>query len=367
MLYCPAPGLSRSVSRRKPTRDRGSDSDHRSPCPFLLTTRAGRSDLTCRLEITSFRFGGWRSSRGVSGRMRKGSGRLGRAPRCLILIDGQYLSASITLVAGKVVMATPERNDTEAAQNRVVDLDMDSGIATLDSVGTGVDLDRDTGVLTLDSVGAGLACWRGGKTGGPWHRVRNLLHRAALGCWRQAGSQTWDNSANDTHVSRRGNPKGHFRKLEGVAASVDSTLLPDNQRVYREDGGGSIWDEGSAPSSSCNAAHKESKTTTRRRGIVPSVTLDPDEYMTAEFKLPKKGTVELDLDATHPVKTYIVGPKSLQRFEEGSRTFKYWGGFPDPRARQHHTFVVPFSGPVFLLIVNPNKTEAVDVDYEMSF
>ena len=264
-------------------------------------------------------------------------------------MDGQYLSASITLVAENVVMATPERNDTEAAQNRAVDLDMDSGIAT------------------LDSVGAGLACKRGGKTSGPWRRVRNLLHRTALGFWSHANFQTWDNSANDIHVSRCGNPKGNFRELESVTAPADSTLLPDDQRVYREDGGGPIWDEGSARSSSCNAAHKESKPTTRRRGIVPSVTLAPEEYMTAEFKLPKKGTVELDLDATHPVKTYIVGPKSLQRFEEGSRTFKYWGGFPDPRARQHHTFVVPFSGPVFLLIVNPNKKEAVDVDYEMSF
>jgi len=246
-------------------------------------------------------------------------------------------------------MATPELNDTEVVQDRLVGLDTDSGVAT------------------VDSVGAGLACRRGGKTSGPWRRVRSLLHRThrmGLGFWEQANTQGCNNSAN---VSHRGNPKGNFRKLESVSASADSAILPGNQRVYREDGGGSIWDEGSPGSGSCITPHKESNPTTRRRGIVPTVTLAPNEYMTAEFKLPRKGTVELDLDATHPVKTYIVGPKSLQRFEEGSRTFKYWGGFPDPRARQHHTFVVPFSGPVFLLIVNPNKMEAVDVDYEMSF
>jgi hypothetical protein len=100
---------------------------------------------------------------------------------------------------------------------------------------------------------------------------------------------------------------------------------------------------------------------------VPTVTLGPNEYTAAEFRLPKKGTVEINLDADHPVKTYIVGPKALQRFEEGSRTFNYWGGFQDPRARQHHTFVVPFSGPIFLLIVNPDKKESVDVEYELAF
>ena len=100
---------------------------------------------------------------------------------------------------------------------------------------------------------------------------------------------------------------------------------------------------------------------------MPTITLGPDEYIVAEYKLPKRGTVQLDLDATRPVKTYIVGPKALTRFEEGSSTFKYWGGFPDPRDSQHHTFVVPFSGPTFLIVMNPDKHQAVDVDYDLSF
>jgi hypothetical protein len=97
------------------------------------------------------------------------------------------------------------------------------------------------------------------------------------------------------------------------------------------------------------------------------VTLVPGQYVTVEYTLPKKSYVDLEVEATLPVKSYIVGPYALQRFKEGSKTFKYWGGFPDPRAKQSQKVWIPFSGAVFLLIVNPSKSQSTDVQFELSF
>lgn len=156
-------------------------------------------------------------------------------------------------------------------------------------------------------------------------------------------------------------------KLEDTTIIADPTVLSDDQELHRTNGGRTIRDKSASSTSSHETASEDPKFAAGRKGIVPTITLGPEEYATAEYKLPKRGTVQLDLDANRPVKTYIVGPKSLARFEEGSRTFMYWGGFPDPRDSQHHTFVVPFSGPVLLLIVNPSRQQSVDVEYDLSF
>ena len=66
---------------------------------------------------------------------------------------------------------------------------------------------------------------------------------------------------------------------------------------------------------------------------MPSIRLRGDEYITLEYKRPKNRTFEFEIEADHPVKTYIVGPKNLQRFEEGKK-FTYVGGFPDEK--KHH-------------------------------
>jgi hypothetical protein len=100
---------------------------------------------------------------------------------------------------------------------------------------------------------------------------------------------------------------------------------------------------------------------------MPVTTIGPDEYISLEFKRRGSGSFEFEIEADHPVRTYVVGPKALQRFEEGSKTFKYWGGFPDPRGVQQQKVWIPFKSPVYLIISNPSDDESVDVNYEVYY
>jgi hypothetical protein len=100
---------------------------------------------------------------------------------------------------------------------------------------------------------------------------------------------------------------------------------------------------------------------------MPIRTLGGDEYVSLEYKRRRDGTFEFELDADNPVKTYIVGPQALERFEAGSRLFKYWGGFPDARRHQRQKVWIPFSGPVYLIILNPYKDRTTDVEYEVYY
>jgi hypothetical protein len=100
---------------------------------------------------------------------------------------------------------------------------------------------------------------------------------------------------------------------------------------------------------------------------MPVETIPPDEYISLEYKPVRSRTFEFEIDADHPVKTYVVGPRALERFEEGSKNFKYWGGFPDPRRHQRQKVWIPFSGPVYLIIANPDRYETAEVDYEVYY
>lgn len=92
-----------------------------------------------------------------------------------------------------------------------------------------------------------------------------------------------------------------------------------------------------------------------------------DEYITLEYKPRKSGIFEFELDSDRPVQTYIVGPRALERFEEGSKNFKYWGGFPDARKHQKQKVWIPFSGPVYLIISNPDPYQTAEVEYEIYY
>jgi hypothetical protein len=100
---------------------------------------------------------------------------------------------------------------------------------------------------------------------------------------------------------------------------------------------------------------------------MPIRTIGPDRYITLRYKLPNEGKVTIDLESDIPVKTYIVRPKALELFEEGSKTFKYYGGFPEPRMHQHQTVWLPFSGPWYLIVSNPDRKNEAEVEYEVSF
>jgi hypothetical protein len=100
---------------------------------------------------------------------------------------------------------------------------------------------------------------------------------------------------------------------------------------------------------------------------MPLLTLRPNTYAAAQFNLQEEGAVILHLESDIPVKTYIVRPKGFELFEDGSKTFKYYGGFPDPRRNQEQEVWLPFSGPFTLIISNPDKNTSAHVDYKVSY
>ncbi len=100
---------------------------------------------------------------------------------------------------------------------------------------------------------------------------------------------------------------------------------------------------------------------------MPSVTIGPDQHVRLKYSVPKSRLVEFDIDADRPVKSYVLGPKALARFSEGSETFKYFGGFPDPRETQSQTVRLPFTGSWYLVIMNPDNRDSVVVDYEVKY
>lgn len=75
---------------------------------------------------------------------------------------------------------------------------------------------------------------------------------------------------------------------------------------------------------------------------------------------------EFEIEADHPVKSYIVGPKNLQRFEEGKK-INYVGGFPDEKTHHKQKLWIPFSGPVYLIISNPDPYQTAEVEYNVYY
>jgi hypothetical protein len=100
---------------------------------------------------------------------------------------------------------------------------------------------------------------------------------------------------------------------------------------------------------------------------MPVTSIRGDEYISLEYRPRSSRTFEFEIDADRPVKSYIVGPKNLRRFVDGSKNFRYWGGFPDPRKRQRQKIWIPFSGPVYLVIANPDHRETAQVQYQVYY
>ena len=100
---------------------------------------------------------------------------------------------------------------------------------------------------------------------------------------------------------------------------------------------------------------------------MPTATLGPNRFIALQYGLPKEGLVTLDLESDIPVKTYIIRPKALEFYRQGKKNFVYYGGYPDPRKHQHQRIYLPFSGPWYLIISNPDKNSGADVQYEVSY
>jgi hypothetical protein len=100
---------------------------------------------------------------------------------------------------------------------------------------------------------------------------------------------------------------------------------------------------------------------------MPRIRIGPNENVRLKYSVPDSGLVRFELDADHPVMTYIVRPKGLESFDQGSGRFRYYGGFPDPRRKQWQEVRLPFDGTWYLLIINPSEDDSVGVDYEVLY
>jgi len=100
---------------------------------------------------------------------------------------------------------------------------------------------------------------------------------------------------------------------------------------------------------------------------MPRVKIGPDENIRLRYSVPDSGLVEFEIEADHPVKSYIVRPRGLELFDEGSTTFRYYGGFPEPRRRHYQEVRLPFGGSWYLLVVNPDRDDSANVSYEVRY
>ncbi len=97
------------------------------------------------------------------------------------------------------------------------------------------------------------------------------------------------------------------------------------------------------------------------------VRIGPKENIRPLYHVPDSGTIRFTLESDIPVETYIVRPAGLEFFDQGSNTFKYYGGFPDSRRHQSQTLRLPFEGKWHLLIVNRNDEDSATVDYSVYY
>ncbi len=196
------------------------------------------------------------------------------------------------------------------------------------------------------------------------NRERDCLRGNLDNCWP---AQPARSSSGQTH-KHIANPKC---ELESSLNTVGASLLSDNQRISRASGG-IRWSKGS-PQTETNARRGcESISASARTGAgiieMPTKSLSPNHYIAPQYNSPKENTsVSITVESDIPVKTYIVRPKALDLFKEGSESFKYYGGFPDARMHQRQTLLLPFSGPWHLIISNPDDEAQAEVEYEVSY
>jgi hypothetical protein len=100
---------------------------------------------------------------------------------------------------------------------------------------------------------------------------------------------------------------------------------------------------------------------------MPSVKIRPNEHIRPRFSVPESHTIRFSLTSDVPLETYIVRPAGLDLFEQGSDSFKYYGGFPSPRRLQNQTLVLPFEGKWHLLMVNRSTKKVANVDYSVFY
>jgi hypothetical protein len=100
---------------------------------------------------------------------------------------------------------------------------------------------------------------------------------------------------------------------------------------------------------------------------MPKVRIAPNENIRPRYHVPDSGMIRFTLESDIPVQTYIVRPAALGFFDDGSTTFRYYGGYPDPRRKQSQTLRLPFEGKWHLLIINRDSEDYATVDYSVYY
>jgi hypothetical protein len=100
---------------------------------------------------------------------------------------------------------------------------------------------------------------------------------------------------------------------------------------------------------------------------MPTVRIEPNQNLRPRYRVPDSGVIRFTLESDIPLQTYIVRPAGLEYFDEGSRSFKYSGGFPDARRKQSQTLRLPFEGHWHLLIINRSDEDFATVDYSVYY
>ncbi len=155
------------------------------------------------------------------------------------------------------------------------------------------------------------------------------------------------------------------RELESGIAASSSAILPTPSDIRGAPAeSGVVGNSRPGTNDSCRQSASFAGT-----GLIamPTTTLKPDTNLRLRYRVPKGRIVEFDVEADRPVKTYIMREGGLALFDKGE-PFRYYGGFQDPPKKNHHQeLVLPFDGRWFLLIMNPSKSNPVEVTYEVSF
>lgn len=155
------------------------------------------------------------------------------------------------------------------------------------------------------------------------------------------------------------------RKLEGGNSFAGSVVLQTDSDICREAEEDGL--PGNKGTGRGDASRKSGAFTGAGLIAMPTVQIGRNQNIRARYRVPKNRVVEFDVQADRPVKTYIMRESGIERFARGE-PFRYYGGFQDPPKKNHHQeLVLPFDGLWYLVIMNPSKTNPVDVAYEVYY
>lgn len=189
------------------------------------------------------------------------------------------------------------------------------------------------------------------------------LSRLRLSNWLRVLMDYLGRRRNDEARTSLGCPEVIQRELENRASADDPAILSNNQGVSGESRG-VCWNE--SPLNRGEEDDKKSSTTARI--IMPFDTIRPDEHLELEYKIPRSRIIKFKIHSNRPVKSYVVDTYGLRDFQSGHKRFRYYGGFPEAQRHQVQELRLPFDGRRwYLIIMNPDKHNPVDVHYEVFY